>query len=108
MKTRSDSPRKTRRMSRTGIPCKGPARFHANPVRIPSWPNRNRHRISRQVPASMGQAGRAGGLMSKYEADLGKDLANYEPLSPVSFLERSAVAYPGKAAIIDGERIITY
>ena len=46
--------------------------------------------------------------MSKYEADLGKDRANYEPLSPVSFLARSALAYPGKAAIIDCERIITY
>ncbi len=45
---------------------------------------------------------------SKYEADLGKDRANFQPLSPVSFLERSALAYPNKPAIIDGERIITY
>jgi fatty-acyl-CoA synthase len=46
--------------------------------------------------------------MSKYEADLGKNRANYQPLSPVSFLERSAIVYPGKPAIIDGERVITY
>ena len=47
-------------------------------------------------------------LASKYEATLGKDEANYEPLSPIAFLERSALVYPAKPAIIDGERIITY
>src|ERR1041385_4208068 len=46
--------------------------------------------------------------MSKYETDLARDRANYQPLSPVSFLERSALLYPGKSAIIDGDRIITY
>ncbi len=45
---------------------------------------------------------------SKYETGLGKDRANYQPLSPISFLERSALVYPGKPAIIDGERVITY
>jgi len=47
-------------------------------------------------------------LASKYEAALGKDEANYQPLSPIAFLERSALVYPAKPAIIDGERIITY
>ena len=46
--------------------------------------------------------------MSKYETDLGKDRANYEPLSPVPFLERAARIFPGKPAIVDGERVITY
>ena len=46
--------------------------------------------------------------MSKYETGLGKDRANYQPLSPISFLERSALVYPGKPAIVDGERVITY
>jgi fatty-acyl-CoA synthase len=46
--------------------------------------------------------------MNKYEADLGKNRANYEPLCPIAFLERSASVYPGKAAIIDGDRRITY
>src|SRR5262245_7150394 len=47
-------------------------------------------------------------LASKYDTDLGKDKANYEPLSPITFLERSALIYPAKPAIVDGERIITY
>jgi fatty-acyl-CoA synthase len=46
--------------------------------------------------------------MSKYETDLGKNPANYEPLSPVGFLERAARIFPGKPAIVDGERIVTY
>lgn len=46
--------------------------------------------------------------MDKYEADLGKSGANFEPLCPIAFLERSAAVYPGKAAIIDGGRRITY
>ena len=47
-------------------------------------------------------------LASKYEIALDKDEANYQPLSPIPFLERSALVYPGKPAIVDGERIITY
>jgi len=47
-------------------------------------------------------------LASKYEIALDKNEANYEPLSPIPFLERSALVYPGKPAIVDGERIITY
>jgi len=45
---------------------------------------------------------------SKYEIALGKSEANYEPLSPIPFLERSALVYPAKSAIVDGERVITY
>ena len=47
-------------------------------------------------------------LASKYETALGKNEANYQPLSPIAFLERSALVYPAKPAIIDGERVITY
>ncbi len=45
---------------------------------------------------------------SKYEAGLDRSRANFEPLSPIAFLERSALVYPAKPAIIDGERVITY
>src|SRR5215472_15523755 len=41
-------------------------------------------------------------LASKYEIALDKNEANYEPLSPIPFLERSALVYPGKPAIVDG------
>jgi fatty-acyl-CoA synthase len=51
--------------------------------------------------------------MDKYVTGLEKRPANYEPLTPISFLERSALVYPNGRAIIDpngenGERVITY
>jgi fatty-acyl-CoA synthase len=46
--------------------------------------------------------------MDKYRAGLEQRPANYAALTPISFLERSALVYPEKAAIIDGDRRITY
>jgi len=45
---------------------------------------------------------------NKYETALEKNKANYQPLSPITFLECSAVVYAGKPAIIDDGRVITY
>ena len=39
---------------------------------------------------------------------LERNAANYAPLTPVSFLRRSADVYPGKVAVIHGERRYTY
>lgn len=46
--------------------------------------------------------------MNIFERDLDINPANYQPLSPVGFLERSAMLYPNKVAIIHGDRRITY
>ncbi|HVY97942.1 MAG TPA: AMP-binding protein [Dongiaceae bacterium] len=46
--------------------------------------------------------------MDKYRAGLQQRPANFAPLTPISFLERSARVYPEKPAIIDGERRISY
>jgi len=40
--------------------------------------------------------------------DLARNAANFAPLSPVSFLRRSADVYPDKAAVIHGDRRFTY
>src|SRR5690554_5891548 len=45
--------------------------------------------------------------MNKYN-ELGKTVANYESLSPVSFLRRSATVYPQKTAVIDDDMTLTY
>jgi fatty-acyl-CoA synthase len=42
--------------------------------------------------------------MSIYDEDLGKNAANYVPLSPVSFVERSAEVYADLPAVVHGER----
>ncbi len=46
--------------------------------------------------------------MNSYDQDLGRNRANYTPLSPLSFLARSAAVYPDKTAVIDGERRFSY
>jgi len=43
-----------------------------------------------------------------YERDLDRVPANFAPLTPLSFLARSASVYPEKTAVIHGERTFTY
>lgn len=43
-----------------------------------------------------------------YRQDLDKNVANHVPLSPVSFLARSALTFPDKIAVVDGARRFTY
>jgi fatty-acyl-CoA synthase len=43
-----------------------------------------------------------------YERDLEKTQANYQPLTPITYLERSASVYPDKTAVIHGDRRFTY
>ena len=46
--------------------------------------------------------------MAAASQDLGRNAANHRPLTPVDFLRRAAEVYPGKTAVIDGERRFTY
>ncbi|WP_282608327.1 acyl-CoA synthetase [Pelagibius sp. Alg239-R121] len=48
------------------------------------------------------------GEVSIFERGLGANPANFEPLSPVSFLRRAAQVYPDKIAVIHGEQRFTY
>ncbi|MEM7226991.1 MAG: acyl-CoA synthetase [Pseudomonadota bacterium] len=43
-----------------------------------------------------------------FERDLAPNAANIEPLTPLSFLKRSAAVFPDKTAVIHGERTFTY
>jgi fatty-acyl-CoA synthase len=43
-----------------------------------------------------------------FSTGLDRNAANYAPLTPVSFLARSAEVYPGKVAVIHGDRRYTY
>lgn len=45
---------------------------------------------------------------SIYDQDLDQGSANYVPLSPINFLERSALVYPDKTAVVHGDRSYTY
>ncbi|MEQ1716386.1 MAG: acyl-CoA synthetase [Hyphomicrobium sp.] len=46
--------------------------------------------------------------VNAYDTDLGKTAANFEPLTPLSFLERSAAVYPSHTAIVHGALRVTY
>ena len=46
--------------------------------------------------------------MSIYDIDLDKTPANYQPLTPLSFLSRSAAVYPDHVAIIHGKSRTSY
>ena len=43
-----------------------------------------------------------------YDTDLGRNAANFQPLTPLSFLARAAQVYPDQTAIVHGARSWTY
>ena len=47
-------------------------------------------------------------MTNPYAIGLAKNEANYQPLTPLSFLERSAKVYPAHTAIIHGQQRFTY
>jgi fatty-acyl-CoA synthase len=47
-------------------------------------------------------------MKSPYDTDLGKTKANYQPLTPLVFLERAAATFPDHTAIIHGKRRYSY
>ena len=47
-------------------------------------------------------------MTSPYDTDLGKTRANYQPLTPLVFLERAASTFPDHPAIIHGMRRYSY
>src|SRR5580658_6023468 len=47
-------------------------------------------------------------MASPYDTDLDRNAANFQPLTPLSFLARAATVYPDQTAIIHGERAWTY
>ena len=47
-------------------------------------------------------------MINPYNIDLDKNLANYQPLTPISFLERAADVFPNHIAIIHGSLKQTY
>ncbi|MFM8748456.1 MAG: acyl-CoA synthetase [Aestuariivirga sp.] len=46
--------------------------------------------------------------MSAYEKDLDKNAANFQPLTPLSFLARAAAVYPDHMAIVHGRQRTSY
>src|SRR5262250_3374591 len=47
-------------------------------------------------------------MPSPYDTDLDRNPANFQPLTPLSFLARAAAVYPDQPAVIHGVRSFTY
>jgi fatty-acyl-CoA synthase len=47
-------------------------------------------------------------MTDAYDRDLDRCAANFQPLTPLSFLARSASVFPGKTAIVHGDRRVDY
>src|SRR5262249_60604544 len=47
-------------------------------------------------------------MTNPYETGLDKNAANYVPLSPLTFLERTAAVYPARTSVIHGARRYTW
>jgi fatty-acyl-CoA synthase len=62
----------------------------------------------RPLPARGREANLRTSAMNPYDTDLPKNPANFQPLTPLTFLERSAAVYPGHTAIIHGRQRFTY
>ena len=52
--------------------------------------------------------GKSDDHVSIFERGLDRNIANFVPLSPLSFLRRAADVYPDKVAVIHGDRRHTY
>jgi len=67
---------------------------------------------NRKPPARIVMRGRPrGGTLVRtdpYEQDLGRNAANYAPLTPLSFLARTAGIWPDRTAIVHGPRRYTW
>jgi 3-(methylthio)propionyl---CoA ligase len=46
--------------------------------------------------------------VNPYDISLDKNAANYTPLTPLSLLARTAYVYPGRVAVIHGDRRLTW
>jgi len=83
----------------------------AKPVRIvPAAKPDSRRRHGKSLMRRVGESAlrpmarlipRLGG--DKYDVDLERNPANYQPLTPLSFLERAASVFPTRTAIIHGK-----
>jgi fatty-acyl-CoA synthase len=47
-------------------------------------------------------------MSNPYETDLDRNAANYQPLTPITLLERAARTFPGHVAVIHGEARLSY
>jgi len=61
--------------------------------------------VDKAVYTGIGQEIR---VANKFEIGLEKSPANYQPLTPLTYMERAAKVFPDRVAVIHGKRQRTY
>ena len=81
------------------------SRLRKSPVRLRARTAPRRRPSGRaRAPSGEGTAS----ARSPYDIDLDRNPANYQPLTPLTFLERAAKVFPERIAIIHGSQRFTY
>jgi fatty-acyl-CoA synthase len=97
--------RPVRKAAKTGAKKAAPKPVVVSPARRPV---KSRPLVAR-MPGARPAPHKAPALSASiYERDLDKNAANYAPLTPLQFLERSASVYPGQLALVHGPRRQTW
>ena len=90
------------------------------PVRVAApMPTKSAARATRSRKSLLRRAGEAAlramprlspklGGKGKYDADLDRNTANFQSLTPLTFLERAASVFPDRTAIIHGKQRFSY
>jgi fatty-acyl-CoA synthase len=90
------APRK-KSIKKSAKPARKPVKMAAKQAAIRPVPPRKA--VAKRRPARAG---------NPFEIGLDRNAANYQPLTPLQFLERAASVYPGRVAIIHGSQRVTY
>ena len=80
------------------------------PKTLPVTRRRPISRAGAPAPRPITQGKRPGKAFraNPYNTDLDRNAANFQPLTPLSFLARAAYVYPQRAAVIHGERRLSW
>jgi fatty-acyl-CoA synthase len=101
---RKAAPKASRKRAK---PVKTAAAPKPAPLRNTRAPKSFVRRGATAVPRPVPRLKPAGGR-NPYNTDLDRNPANYQPLTPLSFLERAAKTFPDRVAVIHGKQRFTY
>src|SRR5580704_16845785 len=95
--------------------AKSPAKKTAKPLakgaakRATTLRSRKAH-VHRKDGTAMRRAVRSKSVLGRnpYETGLDRNPANYQPLTPITFLERAASVFPGRKAVVHGRTSYDY
>jgi fatty-acyl-CoA synthase len=109
-KGRKSANRKARKVARSAAKPRRNAK-HAKTARAPDLrPRPRKSLLRRSSEAAIRLVKRLRPIVARgpYDTDLDRNAANYQPLTPLTFLERAASVFPDRTAIIHGNSRYTY